>query len=80
MISLTPLLAPRRPTLASFSACRLCRHSLEAGIELQCRHPQLADALTGPQPVALLRAPGSACGPHAAHMEASYFDRTARPL
>ncbi|KQY83721.1 hypothetical protein [Pelomonas sp. Root1444] len=77
---MTALLHPREPALAAYSACRLCVHSAEAGLELACRHPDAAEPLAGPQPVAILRAPGGACGPNANRMEPRYLQPQARPL
>lgn len=76
----TALLTPRVPALAAYSACRLCTHGAEAGLEVTCHHPDLAEPFTGPQPVAILRAPGASCGPSARHMEARYLNPMARPL
>lgn len=70
----------REPALAAYSACRLCTYSAEAGLELGCDHPDLRDPFTGPQPVALMRAAGSACGPNAARMQPRYLQTEARPL
>jgi hypothetical protein len=70
----------REPTLAAYSACNLCVHSAEAGIERVCAHPALTEPFAGRQPVALQRAPGGPCGPHAARMEPRYLQPTERPL
>lgn len=73
--------ATRAPgALLGYSACRLCTHSVEQQLELACAHPSLREPFVGPQPVALLRAPGAACGPHAARMEPRYLQPDARPL
>lgn len=77
---MTTLLSPRQPALAAYSACRLCQHSAEHGIELVCQHPDMVEPFAGLPPVAILRAPGAACGPHAALMQASYVNRTVRAL
>lgn len=77
---MTALLQPREPTLAAYSACRLCSHSIEAGLELACDNPELRDPFYGPQPVILMRAAGNPCGPNAKHMQARYLNPTARPL
>lgn len=77
---MSALLQPREPALAAYSACRLCTHSVERGIELCCDEPELRDPFTGPQPVALMRSAGSACGPNAKCMQARYLNPTARAL
>lgn len=56
----------------AFSACRLCAHSTEQGLELACNNPALRSPFAGPQPVAMLRAAGGGCGPNAIHMQAAY--------
>jgi hypothetical protein len=50
-------------------ACNLCRHMRSEGIERVCGHPELQDAFTGAQPVAIVRAPGAACGPRGLRMQ-----------
>lgn len=49
-------------------ACNLCRHMHPQGIERTCAHPDLQDPFAGPQPVAVIRAPGAACGPRGVYM------------
>lgn len=39
------------------------------GIERVCGHPELRDPFTGAQPVAIVRAPGAACGPRGLRMQ-----------
>lgn len=56
----------------AYSACRLCTHSVEQQLELACAHPSLREPFAGPQPVAIVRAAGGGCGPHATHMQAAY--------
>jgi hypothetical protein len=70
----------RRTTIGlAYSACRLCTHGAEAGLELVCTHPALRDPFAGNQPVAVLRAQGGGCGPNADHMQPAYRGQTEAP-
>jgi len=50
-------------------ACNLCRHMQTQGGERVCSHPALRAPFQEPQPVAIVRAPGAACGPRGALMQ-----------
>lgn len=54
---------------ATHWACNLCRHMRSEGIERVCGHPELQDPFSGAQPVAIVRAPGAACGPRGLRMQ-----------
>lgn len=62
----------REPTLAAFSACALCAHGADEGLERVCRHPALQHPFNGPEPVAIVRAAGGGCGPTATQHQPSY--------
>lgn len=67
---MTALLSPRQAITRPLCwACNLCRHMREQGIERVCVHPDLVDPFTGPQPVAIVRAPGAGCGPRGQYMQ-----------
>ena len=48
--------------------------------QLACAHPDLREPFAGPQPVAIVRAPGARFGPNAAHMAPRYLHTDGRPL
>jgi hypothetical protein len=65
-----PLAAARQAVTRPLCwACNLCRHMREEGIERLCTHPSAQEPFTGSQPVAIVRAPGAACGPRGQLMQ-----------
>lgn len=49
-------------------ACQLCVHGTGQGEHRMCSSPAVTQGRFAPQPVALVRQNGGACGPDAAHL------------